>query len=207
MKIISISGLDGSGKSTQSKMLQEFLEKNNKKVYYFHAIQYSFPQALKRFLHLEKAQSDEKSGKIQTGEKPGVTKASSLAIFLRKVAFIIDVLRFHFLKKKLAKREYDYMVTDRYFYDTIINISYLEKRNTPSRLEKYLPLADASFYLKIQPEAIMTRPRVPEQGLQYLKDKKKLYDMFGTLWSFQSIDASLPPEKLFEKILQQLKQL
>lgn len=204
MKIISISGLDGSGKSTQSKMLQDFLESKGKKVYYFHAIQYSFPQTLKRLMHLEKNSSDD-SQKIGTGEKPGVTKAGSFAIFLRKLAFIIDTFRFRFLKKRLAMRGYDFMVTDRFFYDTIINISYLQKRNTPSRLEKYLPLADASFYLKIQPEAIMTRPRVPEQGLQYLKDKKKLYDMFGSLWNFQTIDASLPPEKLFDEILDKLK--
>lgn len=206
MKIISISGLDGSGKSTQSKMLQDFLESHSKKVYYFHAVQFSVPQALKRFFKLDKKQSDEnETKKVSTGEKSGVTKAGKFAIFLRKTAFVIDVIRFKLLRKKLTKNGIDFLITDRYFYDTIVNISYLEKRNTPSRIEKCIPLADAAFYLKIEPESIMTRPRVPEQGLQYLKDKKKLYDMFTSLWNFQIIDASLPPEKLFNRIITELK--
>lgn len=205
MKIISISGLDGSGKSTQAKMLQDFLEKHGKKVQYFHAVQFSVPQAIKRFFGLSKEEKQNDNKKVTTGEKPGITKAGKLAVFLRKVAFIIDVIRFKRLRKKLTKNGIDFLITDRYFYDTIVNISYLEKRNTPSKIERYTPLADAAFYLKIEPESIMTRPRVPEQGLQYLKDKKKLYDMFSGLWSFRIIDASLPAEKLFEKILENLK--
>ncbi|EKE25799.1 MAG: hypothetical protein ACD_5C00032G0007 [uncultured bacterium] len=217
MKIISISGLDGSGKSTQAKMLQDFFEKKGKQTYYFHAVQFSVPQALKSFFKKHclicklfgkcKVGSDNKPkrGSIETGEKPGVTKAGCIGISLRKIAFIIDVVRFKFLKKKLTRNGIDFLITDRYFYDTVVNISYLENRNTPSKIERYIPQADAAFYLKIQPESIMTRPRVPEQGLQYLKDKKKLYDMFSSLWNFQIIDASLPPEKLFEKILTELK--
>lgn len=206
LKIISISGLDGSGKSTQAKMLQDFLEKHNKKVYYFHAVQYSVPQALKRFVSFKKNKPlNSENKEIKTGEKPGVIKAGSFAIFLRKIAFVIDVLRFSFLKKKLSKKGFDFLVTDRYFYDTIVNVAYLQNRNTPPRIEKYIPLADAAFYLKIQPEAIMTRTRVPEQGLQYLKDKKKLYDMFSSLWNFQTIDGSLAPEALFNELLSKLK--
>ncbi|HLN19060.1 MAG TPA: hypothetical protein VK255_02730, partial [Patescibacteria group bacterium] len=37
MNIITISGLDGSGKSTQIDMLKSFLESQGKKVFYFHA--------------------------------------------------------------------------------------------------------------------------------------------------------------------------
>ncbi|EKD58400.1 MAG: hypothetical protein ACD_56C00137G0002 [uncultured bacterium] len=205
MKIISISGLDGSGKSTQAKMLQDFLQQRDKKVYYFHAVQFSVPQALKRFFGLEKKADQNNSQKVSTGEKPGVTKAGKFTITLRKLAFVMDVLRFYFLKKKLVRQGYDFLVTDRFFYDTVVNISYLEKRNTPSRIEKYIPKADGAFYLKIQPESIMTRPRVPEQGLQYLKDKKKLYDMFGTLWNFRIIDGSASPEALFDQLLAALK--
>ncbi|EKE11928.1 MAG: hypothetical protein ACD_14C00070G0004 [uncultured bacterium] len=215
MKIISISGLDGSGKSTQAKMLQDFLEKHNKKAYYFHAVQFSVPQATKTFFKKHclvcklfkkcRIEPQSSSEKVSTDEKPGVTKAGFLAINLRKIAFIIDVLRFYFLKKKLTRKGYGFLVTDRYFYDTIVNIAYLQKRNTPPRIEKYIPLADAAFYLKIQPESIMTRPRVPEQGLEYLKDKKRLYDMFSTLWNFQIIDGSLPPKELFAQLLSKLK--
>lgn len=215
MRIISISGLDGSGKSTQAKMLQEFLESRGKKVYYFHAVQFSVPQAMKTFFKKHcllckffgycKVKSESESSDTKTGEKPGVTKAGKFGILFRKIAFVIDVLRFRKLKRKLTKSGVDFLVTDRYFYDTIVNISYLEKRNSPPKIEKYIPAADAAFYLKIQPEAIMTRPRVPEQGLQYLKDKKKLFDMYANLWNFHVIDASLPAEVLFNELIKRLK--
>ena len=42
----------------------------------------------------------------------------------------------------------------------------------------------------------MTRDRVPDQVLQYLKDKKKLYDMYAVLWNFKIIDGSKDKEVL-----------
>jgi len=210
VKIISISGLDGSGKSTQVKLLQEHLEKQGEKVFYFHAVEFSVPQALKSFMKRHcllckffkrcKVSSGAPSKNIATGEKPGVTEAGWFAIQLRKIAFIIDVLRFGFLKKNLAKTGYDFLITDRFFYDTIVNISYLEKNNSTSFLEKYFPITDSAFYLNVAPETIMTRPRVPEQGIEYLKNKKELYDKFAPLWNFQILDGNLPQQELFEKI-------
>ena len=202
MKIISISGLDGSGKSTQAQMLQTYLENKGQKVLYFHAIAFSFPQRIKEFrkkycpiYRLTKGRK-----KNEATEEKSVTKANCLQIKLRKFAFIIDVIRFKFFKRKLARKGYDFIITDRYFYDTIVNIAYLEHRNTPPSIEKYIPKADAAFYLKIQPESIMTRDRVPDQGLQYLKDKKKLYDMYAVLWNFKIIDGSKDKEVLHKEI-------
>ena len=41
MKIISISGLDGSGKSTQIEKLKKHFLRKNQKVFYLHAIEFS----------------------------------------------------------------------------------------------------------------------------------------------------------------------
>jgi len=41
MQIVTISGLDGSGKSTQIEMLKNYLESQKKRVFYFHAVDFS----------------------------------------------------------------------------------------------------------------------------------------------------------------------
>ncbi|MFZ5981968.1 MAG: hypothetical protein ACOYS2_00100 [Patescibacteria group bacterium] len=46
MKIITISGVDGSGKSTQIKMLTEHLRGQGLKVFYFHAVEFSLARKI-----------------------------------------------------------------------------------------------------------------------------------------------------------------
>lgn len=195
MKIISISGLDGSGKSTQVKLLKSFFRQQNKEVFYFHAIQFSIAQKIKKLF----------AGKnFQSTKEKGVTSASWIKIKLRQLAFLIDVLRFKYLVKKLTRDGFDYLVTDRYFYDSIINITYLMGKNCPPKIEKYIPPADLAFYLKLEPEAIMKRRRIPEQGLTYLKKKKKRYDMYANFWNLIIINANANQETIFNKILSEI---
>jgi len=202
VKTISLSGLDGSGKSTQAQMLQEYLEKQGKRVHYFHAIQFSLAQKIKslREEHCLIHRFTKTNKKRKKISEPSVTKANCLQIKMRKILFVIDIFRFKALKKKLIREKYDFIISDRYFYDNVVNISYLEKRNTPSRIEKFIIPADIAFYVKIEPESIMSRDRIPDQGLDYLKAKKRLYDMFATLWSFKTIDGSKDKDTLHNEI-------
>jgi thymidylate kinase len=193
VKIISISGLDGSGKSTQLKHLRDFLESQGKKVFYFHAIQFSVANFLRR--------------KELPGNRRGVTKANRIKIILRLLAMEIDILRFGKLIKKLENEEYDFIISDRFFQDSLINITFLMGKNNPPEIEKRLPRPDIAFYLKTDPEAIMERRRAPEQGLAYLTTKKGLYDKFSGAWNMTVIDGNRDQETIFKEIRTQLDKI
>jgi len=184
MKIITISGLDGSGKSTQREMIRVWLKSQGKKIFYFHSIQFSLANKF--------------SNKSESENGKSITKASCWKIILRKAFLKIDLARFKLLRSMLRNKGYDYILSDRYFYDNLINISYLSKKDYSCVCGIVKP--DTAIYLDANPKRIMTRERKPDQGVEYLKEKKEIFEKTYQKFEMIRVDGNRDEKEIFEEI-------
>lgn len=199
MKCITFSGVDGSGKSTQLQMLKEKLERENWNVVYFHTVQFSLANKIAHFFKGQKIS--------EPGKEKAITKASFLSLIIRQKFLIIDILRFHFFLRKLKKENCDYLLSDRYFYDSVINIEYLASGRPLlflSFISALIPRPHKAFYFDALPENIMSRVNPPEQGIEYLKTKQKLFKQKIASWDMYIIDGNEDKETIFRNISEKL---
>lgn len=194
MKLITLSGLDGSGKSTQLELLKTRLGREGRKVAVFHAIEFSLASRIMLALN--------GGGTFIPGTEKAVTRASSLSLFLRTVFLAIDILRFQLFAKKLKRDGIEFLISDRYFFDTVVNIEYLGG-SVPKWIVNRIPTPDVAFYLRITPEEIMKRTRVPEQGINYLQKKFDILEQKKEA-SWKTIDASRKETVISDEIMDRL---
>lgn len=200
MKFIALTGVDGSGKSTQLEPLMAHLVKNGHKVAYFHAVEFSLANRISRFLKGKKS--------FEAGQEKAVTETSLVSLILREKFLFIDCIRFHFWRRHLRLEGYDYILSDRSFYDSLINIEYLNLAKDSALvrfgvrfLSRFLPKADYPFFFSLNAEDIMSRSRVPEQGQVYLEEKLRLFNGKEETWHLIAIDATKSEAEIFQKIL------
>lgn len=201
MFLITFTGLDGSGKTTQLEILKKKLTEKKIPFSSFHIINFSLANRL-----IKKTQKKENSS--------AKTSANKITLFLRKIFLLVDLVRFRFFLKSMQKKKNIFLLADRYFFDQIANIFFLSQKPIPLQrpfwqkmAENFLILPTIGFYLSISPKNVQERKRKPEQNSDYLEKKKIILDKLSADWNLTIIPAEQNKEILSQLIWQKIEKL
>ena len=178
--IISFSGLDGSGKTTLSRLLYARLFQEHIPVTYVHLQNFSLFGKIGRLLDksfpfLRKGIEDIEFSKKRSFKKKTFS-------FFRKASYLFDVVVFSLYAFFSGKKRV--FICDRYFYDLAVQSMYLEMFD--NKFSDYylslIPLPDIAIFLEISPKEALQRSQ--EKNLEFHNVKNSLYHRILKKYSF-----------------------
>ncbi|MFW6047003.1 MAG: hypothetical protein ACOCP4_04370 [Candidatus Woesearchaeota archaeon] len=192
--IISFSGIDGSGKTTQALWLLSYLQRQNINVKYIHIINWSLMNKLGRKFYKTRRNKQKEFSKT-------IDRGISVSIFLRKIVLFIDIFRYYFFIR--FNRANQIIIFDRFFYDLGIQAVYkgIMGKNLEFIYWKIVPKPTHPIFLDIPPRTAFHREG--EHSLEYFRSKRNLYIQRIKLWGIKKIEVS-DLNKTFSDILKLL---
>lgn len=164
--IISFSGVDGSGKTTHTLAVKEYLESKDYRVKYLHMIEWTWVNRIGRLLQ---------KGKVVERLDSGNDNISNLMAYTIIILSVVDVFRFHL--SNLWNRIFGHriLICDRYFYD--LGVQAIYRGMMGSSLESFywwiIPKPEMGFLLDVSPEKAHSREMNHEK--LYYQQKRSLY--------------------------------
>ena len=179
--IITFSGIDGSGKTTQSRYVADLLQSWGYTVRYLHIISWTLVNRMGRL-----AGADHETTFLQNGQTGGRRKLYAGA---RLAISLIDILRFRALVGYQCIFGRRVLVCDRFFYDLGVQAIYTNVMSSAleSLYWNLVPSPTLSILLDVPPE--IAQRREGEHELAYYHSKRKLYLERAPRWNSIIIDA------------------
>ena len=188
--LITFSGLDGAGKSTLIDFVSATLESERRPVRVLHLNDdvgiYAFVRALRdrvrgqRPVQLAPGTPDPKSQKLQratpTGWRGIASRARTLVIWnkpVRRLLYLVDLAIFQCYRVWLETVRGRVVIMDRYFYDTLVDVTNGRPRFATRLLERLTPEPTIPVFLDITPEESFRRKR--EFSIEYLRHRADAY--------------------------------
>ena len=190
--LITFSGLDGSGKSTLVKYLKESLERESKEVVVSHMNYDVGLYSLLRFARTKFAKTNGRTAQTHAPrdrafENDFQTKTAKLRYKLvwhkglRFLIYPLDVLIFLFYRLYVERMNRRVLIMDRYFYDTVVDITGARPSFQTRLLSWLTPAPDLSIYLDCNAEKAFRRKN--EYSVDFLNHRRL---------SYQNLIAGLP---------------
>jgi thymidylate kinase len=183
--LITFSGLDGSGKSTIAECLRESLEKRDKRVAVFHMYyDIGLLACARAVLKRIGGRRDDKQTVPETkrahapreGKSKGARLKSALAWnkSLRLCVYPLDLVIFLCYRLYIEKVKGRVLIMDRYFYDTLVDVSDGRRRRRGVRLlSRLTPQPTVPVLVDISPEEAFARKG--EHSVDYLSRRRRSY--------------------------------
>lgn len=204
--LISFSGIDGAGKSTQIEKLQQYLTSQNIPVkiltFWDNVVVLS---SLRSGFSRKVLQSD---GQVGSPEKPANRNdknSQSLPLLAgRSLLHLLDVFQLRKIVRRARRSNTGVVIFDRFMYD---QLAALPLHNWLARAYArfvlgFTPKTDISFLLDAIPEE--ARARKPEYPLEFMKQYRNSYFVLRQLAPITVI-APADPEAVYDAILIHLK--
>ncbi len=193
-KFIAFEGLDGSGNSTQIKLLSEYLSKKGLKI------------------HSTKEPTNNLIGGLVRGQLTKQWKSSQTCL---QLLFSAD--RAHHLEIEIepALKKGNIVLTDRYMLSTFafgtidgLDMTWLEEMN------KNFRKPDLTILLKVPPAECIARINKSRQGSELFEEVKKLEKVWNNYEILAKrhknvviIDGTLDPEKVHKLIVKEVEKI
>jgi thymidylate kinase len=175
--LISFSGIDGAGKSTQIEALRALFEQDGRCV-----VTIRFWDDIAAFTWLRERAGHEvfKGDKgIGSPSAPINRRDKNVQSFpmtcVRLLIYLVDAISTRQTVKKARRSGADLTIFDRYMYDEFANLNLHNSflRAYVKLLMKFVPRPDISYLLDANPE--QARARKPEYPLEFLHTNRKSY--------------------------------
>lgn len=191
--LITFSGLDGSGKSTQAKMLQKLLQKEGYQTVFIHLTHWTWVNRIG-----EKFFKESKDQQVRSKKYPG-------KFLPRLTIMLIDVLRF-WLLWVYSKLLGHILICDRYFFDLGVQAVYRHEmsKSIVNIYGRLVPRPSVAFWLKVLPD--VARQREGDHGPDYYKEKDCLYNELFNQFCGISIITVTSREDTLKIILKLVRQ-
>jgi len=190
--LITLSGLDGAGKSTQIELLKRSLEQRNKRVAVLHMDHqiglYAYLQLMRGLIFSSTRGADgqptkkgESSNRVERHKDSWLRAAISRGKYtvlwnkpLRRGVYLVDLAIFLFYRLYIEKLKKQILIMDRYFYDRLVDVAGAQRGWSYIRFLALLtPTPTLPVYLDITPEEAYARKR--EFSVAYLRCRQTSY--------------------------------
>lgn len=194
--LISFSGFDGVGKSTQINLLSKYLKSKGKKVYVTETMFGYF--LLKPVIKILRPATGSLSlGPVKRNKN-----------FLAKLWFIpafIDIWISYIFKISPMLNKYDYVIADRFYTDIWANLLYYGyiPDSAFKVFIKLLPRPDIAIMLSVDPKLVLKRES--EFPPAYYQEQAIIYQQLSHQINFYQVNAGQDPKIVFLKIKNLLK--
>jgi len=170
--LITLSGLDGAGKSTLIEWLRRALESNGHPVTVLHMNDdvglYAYLRRVRDVLVGSRGRAVSRPAVPRGRLRNAVVWSRTLRWFVYPVDLLIFALHRIYVEK-LTKR---ILLMDRYFYDTLVDLSRRSERGNRV-LQALTPVPDVAVLVDVPPEQAFLRK--PEYSLEYLSARWPAY--------------------------------